>query len=100
MRKIRLSEAKANLSRIVDEAARGEPAIITRHGRGQAVILGYEEWQRLSRVRPFGRLLMSNPIEANDLPARDITPPRDVELLIALYQRCEVCGRCTDRRAP
>ena len=33
MREVRLREAKATLSAVVDDAVRGEPSIITRHGR-------------------------------------------------------------------
>jgi hypothetical protein len=45
--------------------------VITRHGRPEAVLLSYEEWQRLSQVPSFGRLLMSAPLEAADLPQRE-----------------------------
>ena len=77
MREIQLRHAKADLSAIVDDAVRGEPAVITRHGKPEAVIVGYEEWQRLSRVPSFGRMLMSAPVDPDDLPARDDTPARD-----------------------
>lgn len=79
MREIQLRHAKATLSAVVDEAVRGEPAVITRHGKPQAVIVGYEEWERLSRVPSFGRLLMSAPMEADDMPVRDDAPLRDVD---------------------
>jgi len=77
MREIQLRHAKADLSAIVDDAVRGEPAVITGHGKPRAVIVGYEEWQRLSRVPSFGRLLMAAPIGADDLPAREDTPARE-----------------------
>ena len=79
MREIQLRRAKATLSAVVDDAVRGEPAVIIRHGKPQAVIVGYDEWERLSRVPPFGRLLMSATLDAGDLPARDDTPLRDVD---------------------
>jgi antitoxin Phd len=62
VREIQLRDAKANLSAVVDEAVRGKPAVITRHGKPQAVILGFKEWERLSRVPSFGRLLMAAPV--------------------------------------
>jgi antitoxin Phd len=34
------------------------------------VVLSFEEWQRLSQVPSFGRLLMAPPLEPDDLPAR------------------------------
>jgi antitoxin Phd len=70
MREIQLRDAKANLSAVVDEAMQGKPAVITRHGKKQAVVLSYQEWQRLSLVPSFGRLLMAAPVTAGDLPAR------------------------------
>jgi prevent-host-death family protein len=80
MKEIQLREAKATLSAVVDEAVRGEPSVITRHGKPEAVLLGFAEWQRLSNVPSFGRLLMSAPLEADDLPSRDPTPLRDAGL--------------------
>jgi antitoxin (DNA-binding transcriptional repressor) of toxin-antitoxin stability system len=64
------------LSAVVDEAVQGKPAIISRHGKPQAVILSYEEWQRLSHVPSFGHLLMAAPLAPDDLPSRDRTPLR------------------------
>jgi antitoxin Phd len=80
MRKIQLKDAKAKLSAVVDQATRGKPSVITRHGRPEAVILGFEDWERLSRVPSFGRLLMSAPIESGDLPERNQAPSRDAGL--------------------
>jgi antitoxin Phd len=77
---IQLRDAKANLSAVVDEAVRGKPAVITRHGKPQAVILGFKEWERLSRVPSFGRLLMAAPVSQDDLPARDSSPLRQIDL--------------------
>lgn len=79
MREIQLREAKATLSAVIDGAQRGEPSIITRHGRAEAVVISFAEWQRLSRVPSFARLLMSAPVEPGDLPERDGTPLREAE---------------------
>jgi antitoxin Phd len=70
MREIQLKDAKATLSSVVDDAARGKPSVITRHGKPEAVILGFNEWERLANVPSFGRLLMSAPLEPGDLPPR------------------------------
>jgi antitoxin Phd len=80
MREIQLRQAKAALSTVVDDAVRGEPSIITRHGKPQAVVLGFDDWQRLSSVPSFGRLLMSAPLAPRDLPERDRSPMREVDL--------------------
>ena len=80
MRKIQLKDAKAKLSAVVDQAKRGKPAVITRHGKPEAVVLGFADWERLSNVPSFGRLLMSAPLEPGDIPPRDTTPMRDADL--------------------
>jgi prevent-host-death family protein len=79
MQEIQLRDAKAMLSAVIDSARQGEPSIITRHGRREAVVLSFEEWQRLSRVPSFGRLLMAAPLEPGDLPVREAGPLRDTE---------------------
>jgi antitoxin Phd len=71
VREIQLQDAKASLSAVVDEAMQGKPTVITRHGKRQAVILSYEEWERLSTAPSFGRLLMAAAWSAGDLPSRE-----------------------------
>lgn len=78
MNEIQLREAKATLSAVIDNARKGKPSIITRHGRREAVVLSFEEWERLSRVPTFGQLLAAAPFSADDLPARH-DGLRDVE---------------------
>jgi antitoxin Phd len=56
---------------------RGEPSVITRHGRPEAVVISFEEWQLLSNVPSFGRLLMMAPLSKDDLPPRDANALRD-----------------------
>lgn len=80
MHEIQLRDAKATLSAVIDQARKGEPSIITRHGRREAVVLSFEEWERLSRVPSFGRLLMAAPLETRDLPARDTDSLRHGDL--------------------
>jgi prevent-host-death family protein len=80
MREIQLRDAKASLSAVVDDAVHGKPTVITRHGKRQAVILGFEEWERLSHVPSFGRLLMAAPLSPDDLPVRDRKPLRTPDL--------------------
>jgi antitoxin Phd len=71
MREIQFRDAKANLLAVVDEAVRGRPTVITRHGKRQAVVVSYEEWERLSHVPSFGRQLMAASLSADDLPSRN-----------------------------
>jgi len=80
MREIQLRDAKATLSSVVDEAMQGRPAVITRHGKRQAVVVSYEQWERLSHVPSFGRLLMAAPLAADDLPTRNRSVSRTPDL--------------------
>ncbi len=80
MRKVQLREAKAKLSALVEGAAHGETAIITRRGKPRAVILGVDEWNRLRQVPSFGRLLLASGLADGDLPPRDTGPLRDAAL--------------------
>jgi prevent-host-death family protein len=80
MRKIQLKDAKANLSAVVDQATRGKPSVITRHGKPEAVVVGFADWERLSNVPSFGRLLMSAPLDPRDLPERNRVAIRDAGL--------------------
>ncbi len=79
MREIPLRDAKSALWALVDDTLNGKPAVITRHGKREAVILSYQEWQRLSQVPSFGRLLIAMPLGLNDLLPRDATPLRQTE---------------------
>jgi antitoxin Phd len=80
MRDIQLKDAKASLSKVVDDALRGEAFAITRHGRKEAVVISWAAWERLSKVPSFGRLLASSPLEDGDIPDRDKSPPRAADL--------------------
>jgi prevent-host-death family protein len=75
MRVMPLRDARDGLAAVVDQAASGEPIIVTRRGKPVAVIVGHDEWQRLTGARPsFADLLLGFP-EGGDL-RRDRSPPR------------------------
>ena len=80
MRSVQLKDAKAGLSQLVDEAMNGTPSMITRHGKPQAVVLSYRDWQKLSSVPSFGRLLMAAPEALGEFATRSSTAPRDAGL--------------------
>ncbi|QYU66105.1 type II toxin-antitoxin system Phd/YefM family antitoxin [Leptolyngbya sp. 15MV] len=80
MRELQLRDAKAHFSAVVEAAEHGEAAVITRHGKPAAVVLGYEDWKRLANIPSFGRMLMESPLEEDDIPARGNRPLRDVDL--------------------
>ena len=76
MKEIQLKDAKAGLSAVVDEAVAGEPSVITRHGRKEAVVLSFSEYERLARVPSFGELLAVFPGGREDIPQRRRKPAR------------------------
>ncbi len=80
MREVQLRQAKASLSALVEGAAQGETAVITRRGKPRAVLVGIDEWNRLSRVPSFGHLLLASGLEDGDLPPRDTGSLRDTAL--------------------
>lgn len=53
MDRVSIVEAKRDLSRVVNKAAYGhEPVIITSRGRPKAVLIGHEEFLRLTGSGP------------------------------------------------
>jgi antitoxin Phd len=78
MRELQLRDAKAAFSAVVEQAANGESTVVTRHGRKVAVVLGYDEWERLSNARrSLADLLLDFP-DVGDI-ARDPAPLRDLD---------------------
>jgi len=80
MKEVALKDAKARFSAVVDAAVAGEASVITRHGRRDAVVLSYAEFERLSAVPSLGWLLANSPLEEGDIaerrPARALRPTR------------------------
>jgi len=76
MKELQLKDAKATLSAVVDQAVAGEPTVITRHGRKEAVVISFEERERVSRVPSFADLLLAFPGELGDFPERSRKPAR------------------------
>lgn len=80
MRQLQLGKVKATLSAVVDEAVEGEPTVITRHGKPEAVVVGFEQWKKLSSVPSFADLLLAFPGEPEDIPPRNRKPMRVIDL--------------------
>lgn len=76
MKEVQLKDAKATLSAVVDRVVAGEPTVITRHGRKEAVLVSFAEWTRISKVPSFADLLLAFPGEAEDVPRRSRKPAR------------------------
>lgn len=75
-----LQEAKNKLSKVVDEALKEGPQIITRRGEATAVVLSYEEYRKLTLERqPLSEFFRNSPLADVDLDlTRDKSPLRDI----------------------
>lgn len=49
MKTLQIRDAKASFSAVVEAAERGEPTVITKHGRPAAMVVPVEEGHRLYR---------------------------------------------------
>jgi prevent-host-death family protein len=72
MKQLQLREAKTALSAVVEAAEKGQPTMITKHGRPAAVVVSHAEWAKLkARVPSFADLLLAVPqLDPEDLPKR------------------------------
>lgn len=80
MKVIQLRDAKAGFSAIVEAAEKGQPTIVTKHGRPAVMVVPYVDGQRLyPSDRPsFAELLMGMP-HALEIE-RDTSTVREIEL--------------------
>lgn len=68
MKMISTFEAKNKLSEVIASAERGEPQIITKNGRKSAVVISYQEFERLTaRKIPLVEFLLDNPSRTADV---------------------------------
>ena len=76
MKKLSLKDAKKMLAALIDQAVAGEPTVITRDGRREAVLISFDEWDRISKAPSFADLLLAFPGESVDIPDRSRKPAR------------------------
>ena len=79
-----MQRAKNQLSAVIDAARAGEPQIVTRHGKPAAVVLKFEDYERLKALEAkalpsFTDLLLAMPQDDGDF-GRLEAEPRPVEL--------------------
>jgi prevent-host-death family protein len=86
MKTYQLNEARADFSKLVDQALAGEPQRVTRYGKEAVIIVSETEWAARCRSAPtLGALLarhartglMSEPI--TDRPWKDRPLGQDIE---------------------
>lgn len=73
-----LQEAKNKLSKVVDEAIRQGPQIITRHGVEVAIVLFYDEYRRImASQEKLSDFFQNSPLAGTELElTRDRSPGR------------------------
>ena len=77
-----LQDAKNRLSELVDRAKAGIPQIITRRGKQEVVVIGIEDFKKISaREKDLVEFLRSSPLVGVDLQIeRDPDPGRPESL--------------------
>ncbi len=66
-----ISEARANISSVFDEALRNGPQKIERRDSEPVVMVAEADWDRLIAEYPtIADLILNAPIEADDMPLR------------------------------
>ncbi len=79
MNSVQLRDAKARLSELVEAAEKGDPTVVTKHGRPAAMLVPMDQARKLypEKKPSFAELLLSIP---GEIPfERDQTPLRVVE---------------------
>lgn len=68
MKTISTFEAKNKLSEVIASAERGEPQIITKNGRKSAVVISYQEFERLTaRKQSLSEFLLDSPLRETEI---------------------------------
>lgn len=80
MKSWKLEEARNRFSEVVRRAMADEPQLVTRHGREAAVVLGVEEYRRLTAPRDLLAFLRDSPFgDAVAEGELDLERPRDFD---------------------
>ena len=62
MKRVSIYEGKNKFSKLVEDAAKGEPQIITKNGKETAVVISIDEYKRMkAKERPLSEFLLDNP---------------------------------------
>jgi prevent-host-death family protein len=77
-----MQDAKNRLSRVVKEARRGQPQMITLHGNPAAVVVSFEQYRELTRTKtPLSEFFLTSPLRGVELDlARNQDTGREVDL--------------------
>ena len=82
MKSLQLQEAKQQFSAVAEKAARGQPQIVTKHGKPFVVIVSVADWQNgRPKKRTLIEMLRSCPVDLTELDlTRRKELPRDIAL--------------------
>lgn len=97
-----ISEARDHISEMVGRARYGhEPTILTHYGRAAAVVISFEEWQRLKQaareVNATGETRARETAEAHEVPEYQLPP--EIEAVIDESRRHPERDQPRPRRA-
>ena len=77
-----VARAKAELSRVIDQALSEGPQVITRNGRKAVVVVSNEEWERKTRRKgSLAEFFAASPLRGSGLEIRPTKDrPRQIDL--------------------
>lgn len=62
MKTVSIFEGKNKFSKLVENAAKGEPQVITKNGKETAVVISFDEYKRFkAKEKPLVEFLLDNP---------------------------------------
>lgn len=77
MKRVSIYEGKNKFSKLVEDAAKGEPQIITKNGKETAVVISIDEYKRMkAKERPLSEFLLDNPARKYGIEL-DLTRSKD-----------------------
>ena len=81
MKPLQLQEAKQQFSAVAEKAARGQPQIVTKHGKPFVVIVNVADWEKTQpRKKSLLEVLRSCPVDLSELDlTRSKELPRQIE---------------------
>lgn len=81
MKPLQLQEAKQQFSAVAEKAARGQPQLVTKHGKPFVVIVNVADWEKTQpRKKSLLEVLRSCPVDLSELDlTRSKELPREIE---------------------
>ena len=76
MKKVSIFEGKNKFSKLVENAAKGEPQVITKNGKETAVVISIDEYRRLKAQKgSLSEFLLNGPWRGSNI---DLTRSKDM----------------------